>query len=105
MCDLNRFGNIKGKSNMTARGGARQGAGRPAGSQNRATVDMKARLSMLAREYTYTAFQALVDVAENGTSETARIAAATALLDRGFGKPREADFKQYSEPSPFDLDF
>lgn len=90
---------------MTARGGARQGAGRPAGSHNRATVDMKARLSMLAREYTYTAFQELVEVAENGTSETARIAAATALLDRGFGKPREADYSQYSEPSPFDLDF
>lgn len=89
---------------MTARGGARQGAGRPAGSQNRATVEMKARLSMLAREYTYTAFEALVDVAENGKSETARIAAATALLDRGFGKPREAGLTQYSEPPAFDLD-
>ena len=90
---------------MTDRGGVRQGAGRPAGSQNRATVDMKARLSMLAREYTYVAFEALVEVAANGTSETARITAATALLDRGFGKPREANFDQYSEPSAFDLDF
>ncbi len=90
---------------MTARGGARQGAGRPTGSQNRATVDMKSRLSMLAREYTYTAFEALVDVAENGTSETARIAAATALLDRGFGKPREANVTQYPEPPAFDLGF
>ena len=90
---------------MMARGGSRNGAGRPAGSQNRATIDMKARLSALAREHTYTAFEALVDVAENGTSETARIAAATALLDRGFGKPREADVTQYSERSTFDLDF
>jgi hypothetical protein len=88
---------------MTSRGGTRIGAGRPAGTPNRATVDMKARLSSLAREYTYTAFEALVDVAENGTSETARIAAATALLDRGFGKPREADCTQYSEPSMFDF--
>lgn len=88
-----------------ARGGARDGAGRPAGSQNRATVDMKARLSMLAREYTFTAFETLVDVAENGTSETARIAAATALLDRGFGKPREANFAQYSEISALDQDW
>ena len=88
---------------MSKHGGTRQGAGRPAGSLNRATVDMKSRLSMLAREYTYTAFDALLDVCENGTSETARIAAATALLDRGFGKPREADYTQYTEPSMFDL--
>jgi len=66
---------------------------------------MKARLTMLAREYTFTALEALVDVAANGTSETARIAAATALLDRGFGKPREANYDQYSEPSAFDLDY
>lgn len=92
---------------MTKHGGTREGAGRPVGSANRATVDMKARLSMLAREFTYTAFEALVDVAENGQSETARIAAATALLDRGFGKPREACPDQYSQPSIFDdmLDF
>jgi hypothetical protein len=87
-------------------GGTRQGAGRPAGSNNRATVDMKSRLSALAREHTHTAFDALLDVCKNGTSETARIAAATALLDRGFGKPREADHIQYSAPgSMFDLDF
>ena len=36
--------------------------------------------------------------------QPAPIAAATALLDRGFGKPREADCLQYSEPSIFDLD-
>jgi hypothetical protein len=105
MRHFNRFRNIKRKSNMTGRGGVREGAGRPVGSQNRATVDMKSRLSLLAREYTYIAFEALVEIAENGKSETARIAAATALLDRGFGKPREAGFDQYSEPSMFDLDF
>ncbi|MDX8398857.1 MAG: hypothetical protein R8K20_01255 [Gallionellaceae bacterium] len=83
-------------------GGTREGAGRPVGSPNRATVGMKARLSMLAREYTYTAFETLLDVCEHGTSETARIAAATALLDRGFGKPRMASFMQYSAPDPLD---
>ena len=87
---------------MTSRGGARKGAGRPAGSRNRATVDMKSRLSVLAREYTYAAFDALLDVCENGTSDSARIAAATALLDRGFGKPREAEDKQYSAPGFLD---
>ena len=89
---------------MTEHGGKRAGAGRPAGSPNRATIDMKSRLSMLAREYTYTAFDTLLDVAENGQSEPAKIAAATALLDRGFGKPREADWLQYSEPSILDFD-
>ena len=89
---------------MTKHGGTRDGAGRPAGSPNRATIDMKSRLSMLAREYTYTAFDTLLDVAKNGQSEPARIAAATALLDRGFGKPREADCLQYSEPSILDFD-
>ena len=87
---------------MTGRGGVREGAGRPVGSQNRATVDMKSRLSMLAREYTWSAFDTLVDVCENGQSDSARIAAATALLDRGFGRPREAGMTQYSAPSPLD---
>jgi hypothetical protein len=88
---------------MSSRGGKREGAGRPSGSPNRATLDMKSRLSMLAREYTWQAFDTLVDVAENGKSETARIAAATALLDRGFGRPREADIQQFSAPSRLDL--
>ena len=87
---------------MSKHGGIREGAGRPAGSANRATVDMKSRLSQLAREHTLTAFNTLVDVCENGQSDSARITAATALLDRGFGKPREAGFSQYQPPSPLD---
>ncbi len=92
---------------MSQRGGVREGAGRPAGSPNRATISMKSRLSELAREFTWTALNTLADIAENGQSETARIAAATALLDRGFGKPREATESQYWERSPLDdlLDF
>jgi hypothetical protein len=89
---------------MTKHGGIRDGAGRPAGSQNRATIDMKSRLSMLARDFTWDAFDTLLDVCKNGHSDSARIAAATALLDRGFGKPKEASPKEYSAPSPFDLD-
>ena len=87
---------------MTSRGGAREGAGRPVGSPNRATVDMKVRLSELARQHSSTALDALVDVCENGQSDSARIAAATALLDRGFGRPREAGLTQYTAPSPLD---
>jgi hypothetical protein len=79
---------------MTSRGGAREGAGRPAGTPNRATADMKARLSELARQHTQIALDALIDVCENGLNETARISAATAILDRGFGKPREIEQDQ-----------
>ena len=85
-------------------GGPRSGAGRPAGSPNRATIDMKTRMSMLAREFTWEAFDTLLDVCKHGQSETARIAAATAILDRGYGKPKEASPKEYSAPSPFDID-
>ncbi len=79
-------------------GGQRKGAGRPTGAVSVA----KARLSQLAREHTDTAFKTLVDVCENGTSDGARITAAVALLDRGFGKPIEAFPREYEEPSPLD---
>jgi hypothetical protein len=79
---------------MNGHGGHRENAGRPAGTPNRATVDQKATLSELAREHTATAFDALIDVCENGLSESARIAAATAILDRGYGKPRETEQDQ-----------
>ncbi len=79
-------------------GGQRAGAGRPAGRVS----EVKVRLSQLAREHSDTAFATLVDVCENGTSESARISAAVALLDRGFGKPIAAFYSEYKEPSPFE---
>lgn len=41
----------------------------------------------LARKHAPEAIAALVKVCTKGDSESARVAAATALLDRGFGKP------------------
>jgi hypothetical protein len=75
---------------MSGHGGHRENAGRPVGSANRATADMKIRLSELAQQHSSIALNTLVDVCVNGLNETARISAATAILDRGFGKPREA---------------
>jgi hypothetical protein len=89
---------------MADRGGKRDGAGRPAGSRNRATVDMKARLSELARQHAPKAIEALASIAENGQSETARVTAACAILDRGYGKPREAGFAQYQPRGQSDFD-
>lgn len=41
----------------------------------------------LARGSTELALKTLAGVASNGQSESARVAAAVALLDRGWGKP------------------
>jgi hypothetical protein len=43
----------------------------------------------LARGYTKRAIQTLGGISESGESEAARVAAAIALLDRGWGKPMQ----------------
>jgi hypothetical protein len=43
----------------------------------------------LARSYTEIAIQTLGGIASNGESEAARVSASIALLDRGWGKPKE----------------
>jgi len=70
-----------------SRGGYRQGAGRPKGSLNRATIHQKGSLAEMAREHTEDALATLVDVMQNSPVPSARIASACALLDRGYGKP------------------
>jgi hypothetical protein len=88
---------------MNEHGGHRQGAGQPAGSPNRATVDLKMRLCELARQHAGTAIETLAEIAESGQAESARIAAACAILDRGYGRPAEARYVQYS-PADEDVD-
>jgi hypothetical protein len=46
-------------------------------------------LKSLARGYTEAAVRTLGGVAEAGESEAARVSAAIALLDRGWGKPNQ----------------
>ena len=46
-----------------ARGGYREGAGRPSGSTNKSSAEQSQRLSELAKTYTEEAIQTLVDVA------------------------------------------
>ena len=69
------------------RGGYRSGAGRPTGSLNKTTSAQSLPLSELAKAYPQDALLTLVDVAKNGRSDAARVSAANALLDRGYGKP------------------
>lgn len=47
-------------------------------------------LTDLAREHTPKAVQALVDVLANSeASDAAKVSAATAILDRGWGRPKQ----------------
>ena len=82
------------------RGGNREGSGRPAGTRNVATAELKRSLSQLAREYTDDAFFTLLEVAQLGESERARVAAATAILDRGYGRPATAQNIRESSDLP-----
>lgn len=70
--------------------GTPKSGGRKKGSLNKATAEAKRSLEELARTHTATAMQALAHVADHGESEAARVSAATAILDRGYGKPKQA---------------
>lgn len=69
-----------------ARGGKREGAGRPKGAVNKATADIREA----AQEYTERALAVLVEVMTTGDSAAARVAAANSVLDRGHGKPTQS---------------
>ena len=68
----------------------RKTGGRKAGTPNKATVEQSGSLTELARAHTDVAINALIDVAKKGQSEAARVSAAIAILDRGYGSPRQA---------------
>ncbi len=48
-----------------------------------------AEIRDLARQHTKTALDALAEIATAGKSESARVSAAAALLDRGYGRPTQ----------------
>lgn len=64
--------------------------GKAKGTRNRVTNEIKSTLREKARAYTDEALQTLADVMRNGETAASRTAAATALLDRGYGKPPQA---------------
>ena len=92
-------------------GGRRPGAGRPPGSSNKATLAREAgakTLTDLARENTEAALAVLLEVARDANAPAAaRVKAATALLDRAWGRPPQharlsGRVEQREEsPSPF----
>jgi hypothetical protein len=77
---------------MAKKGGKRIGAGRPAGSKNKVTPEIKA----MAQKHCPEALEMIVQLAQSADNESTRLAAAKELLDRGYGKSRQvvdADLK------------
>lgn len=79
-----------------ARGGKREGAGRPQGAVNKATADIREA----AQQFTNDALEVLVEVMKHGDSAAARVAAANAVLDRGHGKPKQSVEATGAEGAP-----
>src|ERR1051325_8688468 len=67
------------------RGGKRPGAGRPRGSINKASRELRE----IAQAYTVEAIETLAHLMRSAESEGTRLNAANALLDRAYGKPTQ----------------
>jgi hypothetical protein len=76
----------KQSTEISGRGGARPGAGRPRGSPNRSTAEIRE----LARKYVPDALAELARLSRAAESEAVRVAAIKELLDRGYGKAPQA---------------
>jgi hypothetical protein len=75
----------KESASFKQRGGKRPGAGRPLGSPNKLTRPLKE----LAALHSEDCIAVLVELRDHAEAEQVRLAAATALLDRGHGRPRQ----------------
>jgi hypothetical protein len=73
------------EANRAAKKPPRAGLGRPKGSTNINTRQIKE----LAQQFGPQAIQTLAEIMQNGESEQAKIAAAKEILDRGFGKAKQ----------------
>ena len=69
-----------------AEGGKREGAGRPKGSRNKVTADIKA----IAQSYGEESIIGLIELSRDPeTPAAARVAAYREVLDRGYGKAKQ----------------
>lgn len=77
----------KSKGILRGRGGPGRGQGRPKGRKDSKTLEIEAA----AKKYAGDALKALASVLKSRfSSDGAKIAAAVALLDRGYGRPRQS---------------
>ncbi len=79
------MGGAEESSRWTMAQGMKTG-GRRKGTANKATAEIREH----AQQYTVEALEVLAHVAQHGESESARVSAACALLDRGHGRPTQA---------------
>lgn len=90
---------------MAARGGARPGAGRKPGKVSQA----KRELAAMAKDHAEAALLVLVNIANSVKAPAAaRVSAASAILDRGYGKPMQAvevDGSLAMSPMPTVIEF
>jgi hypothetical protein len=84
---------------MANKGGKRTGAGRPVGSKQKVTPEIKA----MAMKHCPAALETIVHLAQNGENESTRLAAAREILDRGYGKPRQSIAAEVSHIPPREL--
>lgn len=77
---------IKVAKTVAKLGGKRPGAGRPKGRKDAKTLEIEAAAKLYAGD----ALKALWHVCMHGKNESARVSAAVSLLDRGYGRPRQA---------------
>ena len=71
-------------------GGKREGAGRPRGPNGRGAAFK--HLRELARSHTEDTIQTIVNLMHDKSNDAwVRLACANAILDRGYGKPREGE--------------
>ncbi len=91
------FETEKKSTPIKGRGGRRPGAGRPKGRKDAKTLEIEAA----AKVYADDALKALAHVAMHGESEPARVSASVALLDRGYGKARQAVEHSGPDGQPF----
>ena len=72
----------------------RKGQWQPGQSGNsKGRPSIKGEVETLARTHTIEALETLVDLRRNGFPDSVRAAAANALLNRGWGLPRQAIYK------------
>ena len=69
-----------------ARGGTRPGAGRKRGRVG----EVRRALAEMAKEHAEAALRTLVEIAAGDGAASARVSAATAILDRAYGRPPQA---------------
>lgn len=85
-------------------GGSRPGAGRPPGAKNRATKDAKAQLSEMARALVPDVLRVFHEILLNEEqSGPARVAAGNAILDRAYGRARQASDDDDDEAPPLSI--